>query len=217
MQSLQASAFHGMRVPFPDRSQAGAALAHILSDYADRDDVTVVGIARGGVPVAAAVAEFLHATLTVMAVEKVRLFNGMVCGAVADPEGPELLLSDIRTSKAAIDKAVDAARREAARRATIYNTPPGNLAARRVLIVDDGIESAATVQAAIAAVKRLGAAHVVVATPVAMESAARQLRDLCDDVVCLAMPKPFHNVGECYLDYTRITDEECARIVSRKH
>ncbi|HKI74673.1 MAG TPA: phosphoribosyltransferase family protein, partial [Pseudomonadales bacterium] len=75
-----------MRVPFPDRSQAGAALAHILSDYADRDDVTVVGIARGGVPVAAAVAEFLHATLTVMAVEKVRLFNGMVCGAVADPE-----------------------------------------------------------------------------------------------------------------------------------
>jgi putative phosphoribosyl transferase len=200
---------------FQDRYEAGRTLADELKDYADRPDVLVLGLPRGGVPVAFEVARVLDCPLDVFVVRKLGVpgQEELAMGAVATG-GVVVVNRDIvetyRIPAFVIEAAAEAETEDILRREKLYRGTNAelNVAGRTVILVDDGLATGATMSAVAMAVKELGPARVVIAVPVAPASSVEELKTVADDVVVVETPEPFFAVGQWYVDFGAITDEE---------
>jgi predicted phosphoribosyltransferase len=206
---------------FRDRTDAGRRLAARLSAYANRPDVIVLGLPRGGVPVALEVAAALHAPLDVCLVRKLGVpgYAELAMGAVA-AGGVEVLNEDLvrelRISAQAIEQAAASERLELERRERLYRSgrSPLALLGRTVLVVDDGLATGATMEAAVAALRKMHPARIVVAVPVGAPDTVDRLRRDADEVVCLSMPEPFNAVGLWYDTFDQTSDDEVVRLLA---
>lgn len=206
---------------FEDRVSAGQALADRLSGYRGTDAV-VAALPRGGVPVAAEIAQALDLPLTLTLVRKVGLPSHpeLAAAAIAGPLG-EHLIENAEVIRAAgldaaeLDALAERQREELKRRAERYlgGRAEVPVADRTVLVVDDGLATGATMSAAVAALKAAGAAKVVVAVPVGAEDTVARLRTEADEVVCLEMPRPFYAVGAHYRAFPQVSDDEVVRLL----
>lgn len=207
---------------FRDRAEAGERLAARLSAYADRPDVLVLGLPRGGVPVAYEVARALNAPLDVIIVRKLGVPGAeeLAMGAIA-LGGVRVLNRDVvrvhGLSDATIDAVAAREQRELTRREHLYrgDRPLPDVRARTLLLVDDGIATGATMRAAIAAVRHLQAAHIVVAAPVAASSTCDDLRAEGIDVVCVQEPEALYAIGLWYEEFPQTTDGEIHDLLDR--
>jgi putative phosphoribosyl transferase len=197
-----------------DRAEAGLLLGDRLQSYAARDDVVVVALPRGGVPVAAAVARRLGAPLDVLAVVKIGLpgQEELAMGALGSG-GASVLNRDViaaaRLAPAEVARVVEHAQAELARRDQLYrgDRAPLDLQGRIVILVDDGLATGATMRVAALVVRARSAQRVVVAVPVAPRSTCETLRAEVDEIVCLLTPEPFHGVGAWYEDFDQVSDD----------
>jgi putative phosphoribosyl transferase len=203
------------RTVFRDRVEAGDVLAARLGHYAGRDDVLVLALPRGGVPVGARVAKALGAPLDVFLVRKLGVpgHEELAMGAIASGGvrvHNEEVVSKLRLDDATIERVAEAEERELARRGHRYRgqRPPPELAGRVVILVDDGLATGSTMRAAVAAARRLGPARVVVAVPTAPASTCAELQREADEVVCATTPRPFRAVGYSYRSFPQTSDEE---------
>lgn len=208
---------------FRDRREAGRLLAAKLPAYAHRPDVLVLALPRGGVPVAYEVARALGAPLDVFLVRKLGVpgQEELAMGAVASG-GVRVLNDDIVTALRIPERVIDAiaAREqpELARRERLYrgNRPPPDVRGRTVILVDDGLATGATMAAAVKALRQQHPARIVVAVPIASPDTCEQLSTEVDEVVCAAMPHPFHAVGLWYEDFSQTTDDEVRELLARR-
>jgi predicted phosphoribosyltransferase len=200
---------------FVDRRDAGRRLADKLTAYADRPDLVVLALPRGGVPVAAEVARALGAPLDVFVVRKLGAPGAeeLAMGAVASG-GVRVLNDDVvrglGIASEVIDAVTAAEQRELVRRERVYrgDRPPPDVKGRTAILVDDGLATGASMLAAIAALRRLEPAHITVAVPTASRDTCEALRAHVDDVVCAITPEPFHAVGLWYEDFSQTSDDE---------
>jgi erythromycin esterase-like protein/predicted phosphoribosyltransferase len=205
-----------------DRAAAGRLLADRLRDYAGRDDVIVLALPRGGVPVAYEIARALDVPMDVFVVRKLGVpgHEEVALGAIATG-GTRVLnrpLVDSLELPAEWLEAIDAKeRRELERRERAYRgeRPPPDLVDRTVILVDDGLATGSTMLAAVHAVRQEGPARVVVAVPVADPDVCESLRSEADEVVCAFTPRPFQAVGAWYEDFSQTSDEEVRELLER--
>jgi putative phosphoribosyl transferase len=207
---------------FRDRVDAGRRLAVLLRDFAHRDDLLVLGLPRGGVPVAHEVARALGAPLDVFVVRKLGVpgHDELAMGAIAS--GGVCLVNDDVVEAFAVtgdEIARVAARegRELERRERLYRgdgRAPPRVAARTVLIVDDGLATGASMRAAVEAVRAQHPRAIIVAVPVGAADSCDALRATADDVVCALTPEPFDAVGLWYDDFRQTTDEEVHELLA---
>jgi putative phosphoribosyl transferase len=211
-----------MQLPYKNRPEAARALAKLLTPYAGRANVLVLGLPRGGVPVAYEVAQRLNAALDLMLVRKLGLpdHEELAMGAIATG-GIRVLNTDVVEGlgvPAEVIESVTAAElQELQRRERVYRgtRPVPNLGGRCVILVDDGLATGATMRAAIAAVRQQRPARLVVAVPVAPPTTIAALRKEVDDVVCPATPEPLFGISRWYEDFTQVTDEEVRDLLQR--
>lgn len=204
-----------MQPQYKDRTDAGKQLAERLTTYEDRPDVIVLGLPRGGVPVAHEVATALHAPLDVYLVRKLGVprQEELAMGAIATG-GVMLLNHDVIRELGIPDEMIRAIAmrewQEMARREGLYrgDRPPPEVGGKTVILVDDGLATGFTMRAAIAALKKQGPARIVVAVPVAAAQTAAQLGTEVDELVCLYTPGQFYAVGLWYGDFRPVTDDE---------
>ena len=206
---------------FADRRSAGRALAERLAPLAGADTV-ILGLPRGGLPVADEVARALGAPLDIVLVRKIGMPGNpeLALGAIAGPGGGTMVLNEELVRLYGIDsdtiKAQAAPQRaELERRRKLWGgrLAPGALKGKTVVLVDDGIATGATMRAAIAAVRADGPAQVVVAAPVAPPEVVAAMEALADRVVCLATPRDFTAVGLHYASFPQLEDDEVRRIL----
>lgn len=201
---------------FENRIEAGRLLAKKLNAYANRPDVVVLALPRGGVPVAYEVATALNVPLDVFLVRKLGVpgQEELAMGAIAS--GNVLVLNDdivnyLGIPDDLIDEIAERERHELARRERLYRvaTEPLNVSGRIVIVVDDGLATGSTMRAAVKALKRLGPARIIVAVPVAARATCESFNsDLDSTCVCVLSPEPMHGVGIWYRDFSQTTDEE---------
>ena len=208
--------------PFRNRAHAGQVLAERLRDYAGRDDVLVLGLPRGGVPVAYEVASELGVGLDVFLVRKLGVpgREELAFGAIAS--GGALVLNEevvrsLRIDEASARAVADRERAELARRAEAYRgtTDPPDVDAKTVIVVDDGLATGASMRAAVEALRQLGPERIVVAVPAAAPQTCEDLRAEVDEVVCAVTPEPFLAVGMWYEDFSETTDEDVRQLLAR--
>lgn len=212
-----------MTTRFPDRRAAGRELARLLTDFAEHDDVTVLALPRGGVPVAAEVARALGAPLDVFIVRKLGLpgHEEFAMGAIATG-GVRVLNEEVLRHFDVTDDVVAAAAaqegEELERRDRLYRDgrPAPELRGRTVIIVDDGLATGATMRAAVEAVRAFEPHAVVVAVPVASPEACDDLAAEADAIFCARTPDPFHAVGLWYDEFEQTSDDEVREILSRQ-
>lgn len=205
---------------FRDRTDAGRLLARALTAYAGRPDVLVLGLPRGGVPVAYEVARALRAPLDILLVRKLGAPGEpeLAMGAIASG-GVRVLNEGVVRMLGIPDTAIDTVtareRRELNRRELLYrgDRPAPAIQGKTVILVDDGIATGATVRAAIALVRQRQPAAVVVATPVAPASTCEELRADVDELVCLMEPEAFLAIGFWYESFPQTTDDEIRLIL----
>ncbi|SDC12162.1 phosphoribosyltransferase [Actinokineospora iranica] len=205
---------------FADRPEAGQILAARLEHLRERDPV-VLGLPRGGVPVAAAVADRLGADLDIVLVRKIGAPGSpeLAIGAVGEGgvvvRAPEVLAM-LELSWSQVKPSIERAKAELRRRADVLRGPaePRDLTGRTVVVVDDGIATGSTVAAAVQVVRHLGAARVVLAVPVAPDAILGHLRAIADEFVCVHTPSDFGAVGRWYGDFTQVTDAEVRAILA---
>jgi predicted phosphoribosyltransferase len=208
--------------PFRDRRDAGRFLATRLQKYTGRSDVIVLGLPRGGVPVAYEVAISLRVPLDVFVVRKlgvpgheelamgaiasggVRVLNDEVVAALADPE-KVLALATAREIR-------ELERREAQYR---ERRSAPDLRGKTAILVDDGLATGATMRAAVAALRQRDVAACVVAAPVAAAETCAELRSQVDEIICPLTPEPFHGVGQFYEDFSQTSDAEVRDLLGR--
>src|SRR5687767_5730826 len=207
---------------FRDRHHAGRVLATKLSDYAGRADVLVFGLPRGGVPVAYEVARALRAPLDVFIVRKLGVpgHEELAMGAIAS--GGVRVLNDrvvrmLNIPGAVIDRVAEREERELRRREGEYrgDRPPPQIQGRRVILIDDGLATGATMRAAVAALRQQKPAELVVAVPVAAAETCEEFQSEADRVVCASTPEPFHAVGVWYENFEQTSDEEVHELLDR--
>lgn len=209
-----------MGARFRDRADAGRQLSSLLDAYAGRQDVLVLGLPRGGVPVAFAVAKALQAPLDVFLVRKLGVpgHEELAMGAVA-MEGVRVLNRDVvdrlRVPPSLIEEVTDSERRVLEERATIYrgDRPAPAIAQRIVIVVDDGLATGASMRAAVTALRQHDPARLVVAVPVAAAVTCSEMQEVADEVVCLATPEPFYAVSMAYENFSQTTDDEVRRLL----
>lgn len=208
---------------FNDRQDAGRSLASALTDYLERP-ITVLGLPRGGIPVAAELAQALHAPLDVLVVRKIGVPSQpeLAMGAVGEngvTVRNEDVISAARVSPREFSRAEVSARAELERRARRYRrlAPRLNLSGSIALIIDDGIATGSTAQAACQVARASGATEVVLAVPVAPPGWQHRFSDLADDYVALHEPEGFHAVGQFYGDFSPTSDDEVERLLTRYH
>jgi putative phosphoribosyl transferase len=207
---------------FRDRYDAGEILAERLREFAGRPDVVVLALPRGGVPVGYVVARELSVPLDVFVVRKLGTPGQpeLAMGAIA-PGGVRVLNRDVVDSFAIPDWAIEQATRqeeeELQRRERQYrgNRSPLEVHGKTVILVDDGLATGSTMRAAAAALRKAGAARIVVAVPVASRATCDQLREEGNDVVCATTPEPFFAVGQWYKDFDQTSDEEVRDLLDR--
>ncbi len=212
-----------MPTRFLDRRDAGRQLADRLSAYAERPDVLVLALPRGGVPVAYEVARALHAPLDVLLVRKLGVpgHEELAMGAVAsggvrvlDPE----VIRVAHVTSQELEAVTEAEQRELDRRATEYrgDRPFPTIRGRTVILVDDGLATGATMRAAIMALRQEQPARLVVAAPVAPPQTCDDPRAIADDVVCAVTPDPFYAVGLWYEDFGQTSDAEVRELLNAR-
>ena len=205
---------------FRDRRDAGRILASYLAQYADRPDVVILALPRGGVPVGFELARALRAPLDVMVVRKLGVpgHEELAMGAIASG-GVRILNHDViqmlgirpdTFECVAEQEQQELARREAAYRG---NRGPAAVKGRTVILVDDGLATGSTMRAAVAALRTLQPSCIVIAVPTAAAETCRELKAEADDVVCAMTPTPFFGVGQWYDDFSQTTDEEVHRLL----
>ena len=208
---------------YDDRRHAGRELARLLGPYAGRDDVVVLGLPRGGVPVAAEVAHALHAPLDVFVVRKLGVpgHRELAMGAIAS--GGVRVMNDEVLRRAAVsgtevEQVVAEERAELRRREEAYRGDRSavELSGRVVILVDDGLATGASMRAAVDAVRRHRPASIVVAVPVAPIEACRVLETVADEVVCDRTPSSFLAVGHHYRDFSETTDDEVRALLQEE-
>ena len=210
-----------MRTRFSDRREAGRRLAALLRPLAEEPDVIVLGLPRGGVPVAYEVAEALGAPLDVFVVRKLGVpgHEEYAMGAIASG-GIRVLNHEVVRQLQIPTTAVEAVerdeRRELERRERLYrdDRPAPSLQGRTVVLVDDGLATGSTMLAAVQAVRTQRPRRIVVAAPVASHEAHDALRREADDCVCVSTPDPFYGVGLWYLNFKQTTDEEVQQLLA---
>jgi predicted phosphoribosyltransferase len=207
---------------FRDRTEAGRQLAQQLAGYANRPDVLVLALPRGGVPVAFEVAKALHAPLDVFLVRKLGVpgHEELAMGAVAT--GGVRVLNEpvvraLRIPQYVIDAVAAWEEQELARRERLYrgDRPPPDVRGRTVVLVDDGLATGSTMQAAVKALRQQQPAKIVVAVPTASPEACDALKLETDEVICAVTPQPFYAVGLWYEDFSQTTDEEVRELLAR--
>jgi len=206
---------------FVDRRDAGRQLAERLAPYAKRDDVTVLGLPRGGLPLADEVALALGAPLDVFLVRKlgVPVHPELAMGAIAEG-GVEVLdeplIHDLGVPMSEVRQVAARQRNELERRSTLYRAgrSAASLTGRTVILIDDGLATGSTMHAAVLALRRHAPARVVVAVPVGSREAVARLATVADEVVCLSTPAAFFAVGQWYVDFQQTTDEEVSHILA---
>ena len=211
-----------MEAAFPDRSAAGRLLAEKLTQYAGRDDVIVLGLPRGGVPVAYEVAQALRVPLDVFIVRKLGVpgFEELAVGAIASG-GVRVLNEDVARALPNADEIIESITQremiELQRREEKYRDgrPAPEISGRTVILIDDGLATGATMRAAVAALRRRGAAKIVVAVPVGPPDTCREFEDEADEVVCATAPELFQAVGQYYEDFSQTTDDEVRGLLTR--
>jgi len=206
---------------FRDRREAGRLLAAKLAAYANRPDVIVLALPRGGVPVAYEVARALGAPLDVFVVRKLGVpgYEELAMGAVAtgdirvlnDQIVRELRIPDYVIDRVAAEEGEELARRERAYRG---GGPPLEVHGRTVILVDDGLATGATMRAAVKALRQHEPTRIVVAVPTASPQTCEELKAEVDEVVCAITPEPFHAVGYWYEDFTQTTDQEVRELLA---
>jgi putative phosphoribosyl transferase len=209
--------------PFASRREAGAELASKLRHYAGRNDVVVLALPRGGVPVAFEVAEALDAPLDIFLVRKLGMpgHRELAMGAIASG-GVRVLNQDVVRAYGIPQRAIDAVAREEeaelVRREREYRrgSPPPELGGKTVILVDDGLATGSTMRAAVQAVRQLGPARVIVAVPVGAPSTCEEFADVTDETVCARTPEPFLAVGQWYVDFSQTSDDE-VRALLQEH
>jgi predicted phosphoribosyltransferase len=205
---------------FRDRRDAGRALAGSLDGYRDRADVVVLGLPRGGVPVAYEVATALGAPLDVFLVRKLGVpgHEELAMGAIAS--GGVVVINDdvvrgfgIRPE--VVQRVAEEEGRELLRRESAYREgrPPPELGGKVVILVDDGLATGSSMAAAISALRELRPAKIVVAVPAAPDSTCRALKTIVDQVICATNPSPFFAVGQSYYDFAQTTDDEVRQLL----
>ncbi len=207
---------------FNDRLDAGRHLARALSAYAHRSDVVVLALPRGGVPVAAEVARELHAPFDVFLVRKlgVPTHPELAMGAIAEG-GVEVLsddlIRDLGIPQSAVQQIAVRERMELERRDALYRQgrPRPVIRGQTVIVIDDGLATGSSMQAAVIALRRLEPARIVVAVPVGAYETCERLRHVADDVVCVSTPEPFQAVGLWYREFAQTTDEEVRQLLAR--
>jgi predicted phosphoribosyltransferase len=207
---------------FANRAEAGQLLAEKLLDYAGRDDAIVLGLPRGGVPVAFEVAQRLRVPLDVFIVRKLGVpgFEELALGAIASG-GVRVLNEDVARALPHAEEAIESVTaRETAeleRREQSYRDgrPAPELHGRTVILVDDGLATGATMRAAVEALRRRDVAKIVVAAPVGAPETCRELQDEVDDIVCALTPDYFQAVGQYYEDFAQTSDEEVRELLAR--
>jgi putative phosphoribosyl transferase len=200
---------------FTNRAEAGRRLGDALSSYAGRPDVIVLGLPRGGVPVAYEVARSLDAPLDVFVVRKLGVpgHEELAMGAIASGGArivDTAIVRQLGITQREIDTVAEAEQRELDRRERRYrgDRPLPDSAGRTAIVVDDGLATGASMRVAVAALRQEHPARIVVAVPIAPQETCDALRREADDVVCAVTPEPFYAVGLWYDDFTQTTDEE---------
>ena len=207
---------------FRDRMEAGQKLAKALTDYAGMEDGLVLALPRGGVPVAFEVAKALSLPLDIWLVRKLGVpgYEELAMGAIA--AGGALYINrnvvdEYGIEKNQIDEEIEKESGELRRRAALYrgDRPPLSVRGKTVLVVDDGLATGATMRAAVESLRHAQAAKIVVAVPVGSAEACSELTEMADKGVCLHTPSPFFGVGQWYMDFTQVSDEDVRKILSR--
>lgn len=209
-----------MSVPFRDRQDAGQRLAVALDSYAKSPDAIVLGLPRGGVPVAAEVARALELPLNALIVRKIGapMHAELAIGAVAEGGYRVLeqgIIADLLIGDTEIERATAIAERELATNVERYRAvlPFPDLRERQVIIIDDGIATGATIKAAIAAIRAQQPKSVAVAAPIGSRSTCEALLADADEVICWSTPDEFFSVSQGYEDFEPTTDEEVAQLL----
>jgi putative phosphoribosyl transferase len=211
-----------MERTFSNRTEAGRLLAEKLVKYAGRADVIVLGLPRGGVPVAYEVAKRLGVRLDVFIVRKLGVpgFEELAVGAIASG-GVRVLNQDVMRALPNAEETIEwITARETAeleRREQSYRAgrPAPELRDRIVILVDDGLATGATMRAAVKALRQRGAAKIVVAVPVGPPDTCREFEDQADETICASVPEFFQAVGQYYEDFSQTSDDEVRELLAR--
>jgi predicted phosphoribosyltransferase len=207
---------------FPDRTEAGKYLATKLLSYKDRQDVLVLALPRGGVPVAFEVAQALHVPLDIFLVRKLGVpgHEELAMGAISTG-GVRVLNEDtveyLRIPEHVIDAIAAEELKELERRERAYrgNRPEPDVKGKTVILIDDGLATGSTIRAAAQALRQQQPARIVVAVPVSAPETCDEYRIGVDEIICAVTPEPFLGVGMWYLDFSQTTDEEVRDLLER--
>jgi putative phosphoribosyl transferase len=211
-----------MTIRLRNRTEAGQMLASLLTDYANRPDVLVLGLPRGGVPVAFEVAKALNVPLDICLVRKLGVpgHKELAMGAIASG-GVRILNYDVVSwlgiSSKTIDEVAAREQRELERRDRVYrgDRPQPDVSDRTIILVDDGIATGSTIRAAIVILQQQQPEQIVVAVPVAPAQTCKELKSEVDKVVCLMTPEPFYAIGLWYENFEQTTDEEVRELLAK--
>lgn len=211
-----------MTLQFRDRAEAGRLLAEKLKRFQGRDDVIVLALPRGGIPVAFEVATALHAPLEPFIVRKlgVPFHEELAMGAIASGDTcfiNEDIVKALQILPEQLERVIESERRELARRESQYRDPqqPLNITNKTVILVDDGLATGATMHAAVQGVKTHQPAAVIVAVPVSARDTFKKFQNEVDDIVAVALPEDFSSVGQWYRDFAQTTDQQVAELLVR--
>lgn len=205
---------------FHDRIEAGKGLARELSDYGELEDVIVLGLARGGLPVAKQVAEELNAPLDVFLVRKLGVpgHEELAMGAIASG-GIRVLNEEVVSSlgidRDTIGRVADKEQEELERREQKYRGSRSRipLEGKLAILVDDGIATGASMRAAVKALRVQNPKQIIVAVPTSAPETCAEFEDLVDEVICVHTPSPFYSVGAWYEKFPQVNDEQVRRIL----
>ena len=206
-------------VKFLDRIEAGKVLARLLTAYRQRPNLLVLGLPRGGVPVAFEISQALRAPMDIFIVRKLGVpgQEELAMGAIATG-GTRVLnarvIEELGISQQVIDEATRREEQELRRRENAYrgNQPPKRIQGKTVILVDDGLATGASMYAAVLALKQQNPQQIVVAVPVAAPETCEAFTKIVDEIICAATPEPFYGVGAWYEDFSQVTDEQVREI-----
>jgi len=211
-----------MTMIFRDRRDAGRYLASKLKKYANRPDVLVLALPRGGVPVAYEVSRALHVRLDIFLVRKLGVpgHEELAMGAIASGGVRvlnEQVVRGLEVSGEVIAAVSAAEELELARREQLYrgDRPPPDVRDQTIILIDDGLATGSTMRAAVAALRQREPARIVVAVPVGAAETCAEFHDEADEAICARTPEPFYAVGAWYADFSQTTDEEVRKLLEQ--